>query len=83
VVIAFIRELGYRKVCARWVLKTPTAQNSICAELVQHGEKDRDADKKTINGMASSDVTMQKNSRCKFLWVKSWVVSSERVTESC
>ena len=40
VVMVFIRELGYRKVCARWLLKTQKAQNNICAELLQHVEKD-------------------------------------------
>jgi hypothetical protein len=53
VVIAFIRELGYRNVCARLVLKTQKVQNNICVELLQHGVKDRDADNKTISGTAS------------------------------
>ena len=78
--IAFIRELGYRKVCLRLVLKIQKIQNNICAELLQHGVKERDADNKTINGMASP---CKKNSRCRFRCVKSWVASSGRGKESC
>jgi len=43
--IAIIRELGYRKVCSRWVLKMLTiehtsVQKNTCAEFLQHSEKD-------------------------------------------
>jgi len=43
--IAIIRELGYRKFYSRWVLKMLTiehtlAQKNICAEFLQHNEKD-------------------------------------------
>ena len=43
--IAFIKQLGYRKVCLRLVLKIQKIQNNICAELLQHGVKEREADK--------------------------------------
>jgi histone-lysine N-methyltransferase SETMAR len=47
-VMAIIRELGYRKVCAKWVPKMltvehKTARKNICAELLQRSEKDGDA----------------------------------------
>jgi len=45
VAIAFIKQLGYRKVCLRLVLKIQKIQNNICAELLQHGVKEREADK--------------------------------------
>jgi hypothetical protein len=43
--IAIIRELGYRKVCSRWVLKMLTfehisAQKNTCAVFLQHSGKD-------------------------------------------
>jgi hypothetical protein len=43
--IAIIRELGYRKVCSRWVLKILTiehtlAQKNACAVFLQHRQKD-------------------------------------------
>jgi hypothetical protein len=43
--IAIIRELGYRKVCSRWVLKMLTiehtsAQKNTCAVFLHHSEKD-------------------------------------------
>jgi hypothetical protein len=54
VVIAFIREFGYRKsLCKFGAENTKKAQNNICAELLQHGVNDKDADNKTINGMTS------------------------------
>lgn len=48
VVMATIRELGYRKVGARWVQKMltiqyKTAPKYICAEHLQCSEKDGDA----------------------------------------
>jgi hypothetical protein len=47
-IMAIIRELCYRKVCAGWVPKMltvghKTARKKICAELLQRSEKDRDA----------------------------------------
>jgi hypothetical protein len=47
-VMATIRELGYRKVGAKWVQKMltiqyKTAPKHICAELFQFSEKDGDA----------------------------------------
>jgi hypothetical protein len=43
--MANIRELGYRKVCASWVLKMLTikhtsAPKNTCAEYLQHSEED-------------------------------------------
>jgi hypothetical protein len=45
-VMAIIRELGYRKVCARWVPKMLTvehkrARKNICAEILQRSDRRR------------------------------------------
>jgi hypothetical protein len=47
-VIAVIRELGYRKVCATWAPKILIVDTTLrertqhCAELLQHSEEDGD-----------------------------------------
>jgi hypothetical protein len=43
--IDIIRELGYRKVCSRWVLKMlsikhTSAQKNTCTVFLHHSEKD-------------------------------------------